>query len=269
MLPGWQCHAEPAAASHPAAATSHPAAAAPHPAAAASSSAGGSRGAGASATTGSSAVGGNLHHACCGCPGTHGDPEADADAAAAAAAALVGDALLSNACMLRRLVAAAAERAPASSGGGVSGSSRSGGRHTPRLRIAYVLPHARVTGGLKLLCAHVSMLRRRGHHVVAVRRAPAGSAGPAVPPWSGVSADEDVLLAPHEHLAGVYAGVNTLDVVVVGMFQQVWPKHELRGSGSQPAMQSASHAASQPCSQPAMQSASHAASQPCSQPAMQ
>lgn len=45
----------------------------------------------------------------------------------------------------------------------------------------------------------------------------------ALPPWSGVLVDEEVLLGPDQHLATAYPAVHTLDVVVCGMFQNVRP----------------------------------------------
>jgi len=35
-----------------------------------------------------------------------------------------------------------------------------------KLRVAYVLPHHNVTGGLKCLCEHLRLLRERGHYTV-------------------------------------------------------------------------------------------------------
>ena len=43
----------------------------------------------------------------------------------------------------------------------------------------------------------------------------------AMPPWSDVAADEELLLGPNEHLASTYPACGSLDVVVCGMFQQV------------------------------------------------
>ena len=43
----------------------------------------------------------------------------------------------------------------------------------------------------------------------------------AMPAWSDVAADEELLLGPSEHLASAYPACGSLDVVVCGMFQQV------------------------------------------------
>ena len=43
---------------------------------------------------------------------------------------------------------------------------------TPRrkLRVAYLLPHHNLTGGMKCLVEHIRLLRGRGHTVVALHR---------------------------------------------------------------------------------------------------
>lgn len=91
-----------------------------------------------------------LHHAACGCPGTLGSVEADADAAATAAAAMVADSLVYNYHQMLRMGAMRMER---------------------KLKVAYMLPHHHVTGGMKTLLRHMQLLRQRGHTVVAVHRA--------------------------------------------------------------------------------------------------
>ena len=69
---------------------------------------------------------------------------------------------------------------------------------------------------------HVRLLRQHGHRVVAVFRTAEGGAGSgAMPAWSGVEADEEVLLGPDQHLATAYPDHDSLDAVVCGMFQQV------------------------------------------------
>ena len=159
----------------------------------------------------------SLHHASCGCPGTLGLLTADASAAVAAAAAQVADTLTSNYRNLYRLGSIKAER---------------------RLRVAYMIPHHHVTGGLKALCLHIRLLREKGHHVLAVYRpvaprpngispaattAATGSrsgASRAMPAWCGVDADEEVLLGPDQHLSSAYPDLASLDAVVCGMFQQ-------------------------------------------------
>ena len=73
---------------------------------------------------------------------------------------------------------------------------------TPRLRVLYLLPHHNLTGGMKMLVGQLSALRARGHAVIAVYRAPAGS--PVLPPWAAeVEVDAAVLVPPHETWAQV------------------------------------------------------------------
>ena len=149
---------------------------------------------------------GRLHHASCGCPGTLGSLSADSAAAAAAAAAQVADALVSNYAMLLRAGDVKVER---------------------KLKVAYMIPHHHLTGGMKVLSQHVRLLRQRGHVIVAVYRPGGGGTGGeggalrAMPAWSGVEADEEVLLGPDQHLSTTYPDLGSLDAVVCGMFQQV------------------------------------------------
>ena len=144
----------------------------------------------------------------------------DASAAATMAAAQVADTLVSNYRNLYRLGSIKAER---------------------RLRVAYVIPHHHVTGGLKTLCLHIRLLREKGHYVLAVYRPSAPRPTPpvpqttlsntmslaaparlgAMPAWCEVDADEELLLGPDQHLASAYPDFASLDVIMCGMFQQV------------------------------------------------
>lgn len=45
-----------------------------------------------------------------------------------------------------------------------------------KLRVAYMLPHHNITGGMKCLVEHIRLLRARGHRTIAVHRhAPAST----------------------------------------------------------------------------------------------
>lgn len=39
-----------------------------------------------------------------------------------------------------------------------------------KLRVAYMLPHHNITGGMKCLVEHIRLLRSRGHKTIAVHR---------------------------------------------------------------------------------------------------
>lgn len=39
-----------------------------------------------------------------------------------------------------------------------------------KLRVAYMLPHHNITGGMKCLVEHIRLLRARGHRTIAVHR---------------------------------------------------------------------------------------------------
>eukprot|EP00873_Tetraselmis_striata_P033293 jgi/Tetstr1/453557/TSEL_040525.t1 len=81
-----------------------------------------------------------------------------------------------------------------------------------RLTVAYMLPHHNITGGMKCLVEHIRLLQSRGHITVAVHRSE--SATRAMPPWTEVEADHDVICNLRQRLNDVY-DVHTIDVVVV------------------------------------------------------
>lgn len=89
---------------------------------------------------------------------------------------------------------------------------------TRKLRIAYMLPHHNVTGGMKCLVEHIRLLRARGHTTIAVHRS--NSASRAMPPWTADEADVDIILKLHERLHHKIPAAE-IDVVVVGIFHQV------------------------------------------------
>mmetsp|Transcript_6975 Transcript_6975/g.20372 ORF Transcript_6975/g.20372 Transcript_6975/m.20372 type:complete len:726 (+) Transcript_6975:386-2563(+) len=89
---------------------------------------------------------------------------------------------------------------------------------TRKLRVAYMLPHHNITGGMKCLVEHIRLLRERGHTTIAVHRS--DTATQAMPPWSQQQADVDVVCRLHQRLADVYPA-QQIDVCVVGIFHQV------------------------------------------------
>jgi len=84
------------------------------------------------------------------------------------------------------------------------------------LHLTYVLPHDKVTGGMKVLLEHVRRLRTRGHFVRVVLRGPLAR---AIPPWSDAQADEERVLAPGAPVGDAAAHT---DVVVVGWYQNLF-----------------------------------------------
>lgn len=52
------------------------------------------------------------------------------------------------------------------------------------LRVAYVIPHHHVTGGLKIMCEHLRLLSKLGHNVLAIHWS--DRANSALPPWCDV-----------------------------------------------------------------------------------
>ncbi len=53
---------------------------------------------------------------------------------------------------------------------------------TRKLRVAYMLPHHNITGGMKCLVEHIRLLRERGHTTIAVHRCAASDGTAAVFP---------------------------------------------------------------------------------------
>jgi hypothetical protein len=117
-----------------------------------------------------------------------------------------------------------------------------------------MLPHHNITGGMKCLVEHIRLLRARGHFTIAAHRCGgclggqhacvhaacvavcttppprprarsitthrSDSATRAMPPWTTVEADADVVCKLHQRLSDVYP-VHDIDVVLVGIFHQV------------------------------------------------
>lgn len=89
------------------------------------------------------------------------------------------------------------------------------------LRVAYVIPHVALTGGMKMIMEQIRLLRRRGHHVTALARC--SRTEPVLPPWSDVIADAEVRLGSKEALC---TAVADYDAVVAALVSTVV---ELRG----------------------------------------
>jgi glycosyltransferase involved in cell wall biosynthesis len=84
------------------------------------------------------------------------------------------------------------------------------------LDLIYVLPHHHVTGGMKILLEHVRRLRQRGHRVRAAYR---GHQRTAVPAWSDVQVDGEIVHGAAEPLGPALQGA---DAVVVGWYQSLF-----------------------------------------------
>lgn len=79
------------------------------------------------------------------------------------------------------------------------------------LTVGYILPHHRLTGGLKMLLEQIRHLRMRGHRVRVIYRGK--SSGSAMPEWTDVAPDEERLVAQGDSLVPHLDGC---DVVVSG-----------------------------------------------------
>ena len=90
-----------------------------------------------------------------------------------------------------------------------------------RLGIAYILPHQRVTGGLKMLLGQARQLHRRGHHVrLLIREDKLGNPEQqsAAPNWAGTAVSEEAVIPKGKSLAPYLRG---MDIVVAGWLDQL------------------------------------------------
>lgn len=85
-----------------------------------------------------------------------------------------------------------------------------------RLTLGYILPHDRLTGGLKMLLEQMKHLRKRGHRIVAVRKG-TGNGG-VTPSWYNASFDEEILVPPEQ---GYERYVNDCDLLIAGWMSQI------------------------------------------------
>ena len=83
------------------------------------------------------------------------------------------------------------------------------------LRISYLLPHQRLTGGLKLLLRQASELQRRGHEIWVFYK---GTSERAVPDWAEGSFANQIVIRPGETWDPYVRGS---DLVVAGWIDQL------------------------------------------------
>ncbi len=84
------------------------------------------------------------------------------------------------------------------------------------LDLIYLLPHHNLTGGMKILLEHIRRLRARGHRVRAAYR---GFAKRAIPEWSDVETDGEIV---NEATVGLGPRLTGADAVVVGWYQSLF-----------------------------------------------
>jgi glycosyltransferase involved in cell wall biosynthesis len=75
------------------------------------------------------------------------------------------------------------------------------------LRVAYLLPHHRVTGGMVMLLEQMRYLESRGHTVRALRL---GNGGPVLPPWSTLRTSEEARIDGPGQLVEALDGCDVL-----------------------------------------------------------
>jgi glycosyltransferase involved in cell wall biosynthesis len=81
------------------------------------------------------------------------------------------------------------------------------------LDLIYLIPHHNLTGGLKILLEHVRRLRARGHRVRVAYR---GKAKRAIPEWSDVETDGEIVHPPERSIGPALRGA---DATVIGWYQ--------------------------------------------------
>lgn len=84
------------------------------------------------------------------------------------------------------------------------------------LRIAYVLPHHNLTGGMKMLLEQVRMLQERHHKVRVLYRGNPGD--PVLPTWANLRVDDAVIVPSKQSYLGY---ISDCDVVVAGWVEQL------------------------------------------------
>jgi glycosyltransferase involved in cell wall biosynthesis len=83
-----------------------------------------------------------------------------------------------------------------------------------KLKIAYVLPHKNLTGGLKMLIEQIKWLKSRGHTVDIYLKTDSETTS-ALPDWNKIAADRDVVIPINEPFDHYIKGY---DVIVAGWF---------------------------------------------------
>lgn len=86
-----------------------------------------------------------------------------------------------------------------------------------KLHVAYVLPHKKLTGGLKMLIEQIRWLKKKGHTVDVYQKDQADNQT-ALPNWANIKVDRNVVIPP-----GVKSNeyIKDCDVVVSGWFEQI------------------------------------------------
>ena len=86
-----------------------------------------------------------------------------------------------------------------------------------RLKIAYILPHRSITGGMKILLDQISWLKSHGHEVYSCLRSKT-KADSSLPDWNRPAVDKDIVIRPQEAYA---PHIKDADVIVAGWVEQL------------------------------------------------
>ena len=86
-----------------------------------------------------------------------------------------------------------------------------------KLSIGYILPHKKLTGGMKILLSQMKELRARGHKIVGFIKGKEGDT--VIPDWYDIKIDEEVIV-PFDKSYIDY--IDKCDIVVCGFFNQIY-----------------------------------------------
>jgi glycosyltransferase involved in cell wall biosynthesis len=86
-----------------------------------------------------------------------------------------------------------------------------------KLRIAYAMPHNKLTGGLKMLVEQIKWLKSRGHEVHVYMKGSENEAS-ALPVWNNVNVDKNIVIPAGEQFDKY---IKDCDIIIAGFFDQL------------------------------------------------
>lgn len=88
---------------------------------------------------------------------------------------------------------------------------------TKRLKIAYIMPHRSITGGIKILLEQIAWLKSQDHEVYACLRSDK-KADSALPDWNRPEVNKDIVISPQECYTPY---IKDADVIIAGWIEQL------------------------------------------------
>ncbi|BCV20785.1 glycosyltransferase family 4 protein [Moorella sp. Hama-1] len=84
------------------------------------------------------------------------------------------------------------------------------------LTIGYILPHKKLTGGMKMLLEQMKHLRAREHHIIAIGKT--GGENKILPDWYDITVDDEISIPRNESYLN---HVNNCDVIIASWVSQI------------------------------------------------